>query len=120
MSLILFFCITFVILCYLALPVFRQPYWPCRESSPLSEIRKEKRKGIWAIADVDNEFEMGKLIESDYDALRSHLKNELLVVMNKEKKLLQNSRRIPDMDLRPELKNKLLIEVARICGLKRS
>ncbi len=120
MSLILFFCIALVALFYLALPIFKQPYWPCRETSPLSEIKKEKRNGIWAIADVDNEYEMGKLTESDYTALRSHLKNELLQVMNKEKKLLQDSGRTPEKDIRPELKSKLLIEVARICGLKRS
>ena len=120
MSLILFFCITIAAFIYLALPIFRQPYWPCKEISLLSEIKKEKRNGIWAIADVDSEYEMGKLTESDYTTLRSHLKNELLLVMNKEKKLLQNSGRIPDKDIRPELKNKLLIEVARICGLKHS
>jgi hypothetical protein len=120
MSLILFFCITLAALFYLVLPILRQPYWPCRETSPLSETRKEKRKGIWAIADVDSEYEMGKLTESDYTALRSNLKNELLLVMNKEKNLLQSSGRIPEKDIRPQLKNKLLIEVARICGLKRS
>jgi hypothetical protein len=120
MSLILFFCITLGVLFYLALPIFGQPYWPCRETSPLSEIRKEKRKGIWAVADVDNEYEMGKLTESDYTALRDHLKNELLLVMNEEKSLLQSGGRIPDRDIRPDLKNKLLIEVARICGLTHS
>ncbi len=120
MSLILFFCITLAALFYLALPILRQPYWPCRKTSPLSETRREKRKGIWAIADVDSEYEMGKLTESDYTALRSNLKNELLLVMNMEKNLLQSSGRIPEKDIRPELKNKLLIEVARICGLKRS
>jgi hypothetical protein len=40
--------------------------------------------------------------------------------MNKEKKLFQDSGRIPDRDIRPELKSKLLVEVARICGLQRS
>jgi len=120
MSLILFFCIAMATLFYLALPIFRQPYWPCRETGPLSELRREKRKGIWAIADVDSEYEMGKLTESDYITLRGHLKNELLVIMSKEKKLLQDSGRAPDKDIRPELKSKLLIEVARICGLKRS
>lgn len=120
MSLILFFCVMLVVLCYLALPIFRQPYWPCRATSPLSEIRKEKRKGIWAIADVDSEYEMGKLTDSDYTDLRGHLKDELLLVMDKEKNLLKNSGRIPDRDIRPQLKKKLLLEVARICGLKRS
>ena len=120
MSLVIFFCLTVTVLIYLALPIFREPYWPCRETGPLSEIKKEKRKGIWAIADVDSEYEMGKLTESDYTALRGNLKNELLLVMNKEKNLLQSSGRIPEKDIRPELKNKLLIEVARICGLKRS
>ena len=119
MSLIVFFCITIAILIYLAFAIFSQSYWPCRETSPLSEIRKEKRKGIWAIADVDNEYEMGKLTETDYAALRNNLKKELLMIMNKEKKLLQNAGRIPDNDIRPALKNKLLIEVSRICGLKR-
>lgn len=120
MNLILFFCVTLVALFYLALPILRQPYWPCREKSLLSEIRKEKKKGIWAIADIDSEHEMGKLTEEDYTALRGRLKNELLLVMNKEKKLLQDSGHIPGKDIRPELKSKLLIEVARICGLKRS
>jgi hypothetical protein len=120
MNLALFFCITLAALFYLAFPIFRQPYWPCRETSPLSEIRKEKRKGIWAIADIDSEYEMGKLTQGDYTALRTNLKNELLLVMNKEKSLLQSGGRVPDRDIRPQLKKKLLLEVARICGLKRS
>jgi hypothetical protein len=120
MSLVLFFTLALAVLFYLALPIFGEPYWPCRENSPLSEIKKEKRNGIWAIADVDSEYEMGKLTESDYTELRNHLKNELLLVMNKEKELMQSGGRIPEKDIRPELKNELLVEVARICGLKHS
>jgi len=120
MNFVLFFCITLAALIYSAFPLFRQAYWPCREKSLLSEIRQEKRKGIWAIADVDSEYEMGKLTEKDHTALRAHLKNELLLTMNKEKELLQSGGRIPERDIRPDLKSKLLLEVARICGLKRS
>jgi hypothetical protein len=120
MSLILFFCITSAALIYLALPILKHQYWPCSETSPLSEIRKEKRNGIWAIADVDSEYEMGKLTENDYTALRGDLKNELLLIMNKERSLLESPGRIPDKDIGSELKKKLLLEVSRICGLKRS
>ena len=120
MILFLFFCITLAAVFYLAFPILGQPYWPCRETSPLAQIRKEKRKGIWAIADVDSEYEMGKLTENDYAALRSQLKKELLQVMNREKSLLKGAGQTPDMDMNPALKNKLLLEVSRLCGLKRS
>lgn len=120
MILLLFFCITLAAFFYLAIPVFKQPYWPCRETSPLAEIRKEKRKGIWAIADVDSEYEMGKLTEKDHAALRTQLKKELLQIMNRERALLESSGSTPEMDIEPGLKNKLLLEVSRICGLKHS
>jgi hypothetical protein len=120
MTLIIFFCITLAAIFYLAFPIFREPYWPCRETATLSEIRKEKRKGIWAIADVDSEYEMGKLTDSDYATLRAQLKKELLLIMNRERSLLESPGRTPDRDITPAVKNKLLLEVSRICGLKRS
>jgi hypothetical protein len=120
MSLVVFFCIMLAALIYLALPILRQPYWPCRAETPLADIRKEKRRGIWAIADVDSEFEMGRLTENDHATLRTQLKNELLQTMNREKSLLESPGRIPGKDIDLDLKNKLMLEVSRICGLKRS
>jgi hypothetical protein len=119
MAMTLFFCLALAALLYLAVPLFWEPYWPWISKSPLEEVRKEKTMGIWAIADVDGEYEMEKLTEHDYSALRSHLKTELLEVMERERGLKKYAGSVLAHDIRPGLKRNLLYEVTRICGLKR-
>lgn len=120
MSVVVFFLLALACLLYMGSPLVMQKYWPALKSSPLSELQRARKEGIWAISDVDNEYEMGKLTEADHAYLRQRLKAELLVVMEQEKKLTEDiSMPAEDSDISPPLKKNLLAEVLRVCGIQR-
>lgn len=120
MIIALVFCVTLITVLFILLPLGKQPFWPQPAKTLLSEISRQKKMGIWAIADVDEEFEMGKLSPVDHGLLREYLKADLLSTMKQEKDLTSGGSRPEGKDIRLDLKLKLLSEVIRICGLKRS
>ncbi len=119
---ILLLLVTAGILIYTGMPLLREPYWPFVNLSKLREITEEKRTGIWAITDIENEFQMGKLSEEDYNMLMKQFRSEILPVLKKEQDLLGKS---PGMsgengDLNEEIRQRVLLEVLRICGKRLS
>lgn len=119
MSVVVFFVLAIITFIYLAVPLMQERFWPFIDSSPVAELQREKREGLWAISDVDAELEMGKITPEDHGALRGVLKSELLEVMSREKALLGEVDAQGIEGMPASLKGKLLYEVLRICGLKK-
>ena len=117
---IVFFILALASLIYVGAPLLHERIWPQLESRPVSEIQREKREGIWAISDVDNEYEIGKLTEEDHEKLRAGLKEELAEIMQRERSMLKAGDVPRDRDIPRPLKKRLVFEVMRICGIQGS
>lgn len=87
MILFLLVLITIAVFLYVAVPLVRESYWQFVNLRRLKEIYEEKKTGLWAITDIDNEYEMGKLSEEDYRLLREQFKSEILPVLKREREL---------------------------------
>ncbi|MEJ2183463.1 MAG: hypothetical protein P8Y66_08060 [Nitrospirota bacterium] len=105
---------------YVLLPLFQEKAWPFAEGHEAGELRRTRRQALWAIADVDDEYQMGKLSEQDHAALRAALKKEALPVLKRERHLMGEARRLDGKGLERGLKEDLLREVVRICGTRDS
>ncbi len=117
---IFFFVLAIATLAYAGLPLLRERTWPELDSHPVTDIQREKREGLWAIADIDSEHEMGKLTKEDHAALRVRMKEELAVTIQKERSMAGHAYASGERDIPLPLKKKLLFEVLRICGIQRS
>lgn len=118
MILLLLVLITIAVFLYVAVPIVREPYWQFVNLRRLKEIYEEKKTGLWAITDIDNEYEMGKLSEEDYRLLREQFKSEILPVLKRERELT-GMERIDgkDSDRHVEkIREEVLSEVIRIWG----
>lgn len=120
MMVIVFFLLVVAVFAYIAVPMFGSVYWPTLGESRLSGILREKKKGIWAISDVDNELRTGKLTEADHAEIRTYFKDQLMEVMRQEKDLVQDVQIKPERPVRPALMKKLLSEAIRVCGIRQS
>lgn len=120
MVVLLFFALALAAGFFILSPLFLEPLWPSPPSSPLSELRRHKRMQLWAIADIDDEYDMGKLNKSDHAALREYYKTELIAVIRQEKEMLGEYGAPRVTDIPRPLKERLLFEVTRICGRQRS
>ena len=98
------------------MPFASDRFWPYITKQKYSVLASAKKEGIWAISDVDNEYEMGKLSEEDYNSLRKHLKAEVLPVLKKEKELLESIRYEDGAEISLQLKHDLYKEGIRHCG----
>jgi len=117
---IVFFILILASLIYVGAPLLRERLWPQLEERPVSQIQRKKREGIWAISDVDNEYEIGKLTEEDHQTLRASLKEDLVDVMQQERNILEAGSIPKDRDIPRPLKQRLISEVVRICGIQQS
>ncbi len=117
---IFFFVLAIATLVYAGAPLLRERTWPQLDSRPVTDIQREKREGLWAIADIDSEHEMGKLTTEDHAVLRVRMKKELAVIIQKERSMAGHAYASGESDIPPELKKKLLFEVMRICGIQTS
>ena len=117
---IVFFVLAIATLAYAGAPLLKERSWPQLESHPVTDIQREKREGLWAIADVDSEYEMGKLTTEDHAALRVRMKAELATIMQRERSMSGQTYSSGESDIPPVLKKKLLFEVMRICGIQTS
>jgi|Deesub1362A_J573_1020465.scaffolds.fasta_scaffold32171_2 hypothetical protein len=118
MIVLLLVLITIAILLYVAVPLVREPYWQFVNLRRLKEIYEEKKTGLWAITDIDNEYEMGKLSEEDYKLLREQFKSEILPVLKRERELT-GMERIDGKDgdrYAEKIREEALSEVIRIWG----
>ena len=80
-----FFFLILFSLVYVLGPLLKESYWPFLRKGVFTEIHGDKKEGIWAISDIDFEYEMGKLTTEDYTSTRQHLKETVLPVMEKER-----------------------------------
>lgn len=119
MTILLFLILAVGTVIYMATPLFWERFWPFLDGSAAGEIRRAKREGLWAISDIDSEYEMGKITEGDYASLRGRLKSDLMEAMKREREVLGGAGAEESEELPHNLKRKLLFEVLRICGLKR-
>ncbi len=117
---IVFFVLAIATLVYAGSPLLKERTWPQLESRPVTDIQREKREGLWAIADVDSEHEMGKLTAEDHIKLRARMKEELAVIIQRERSMAGRAYASGESDIPPGLKKKLLFEVMRICGIQTS
>ncbi len=117
---IVFFVLAIVTLVYAGLPLMRDRTWPQLDSHPVTDIQREKREGLWAIADIDSEHEMGKLTTEDHAGLRKRMKEELAVIIQRERSMVGYAYASGEQDMPLPLKKKLLLEVLRICGIQGS
>jgi len=118
MILLLLVVITIVVFLYVAVPLLREPYWQFVNLGRLMEIYEEKKIGLWAITDIDNEYEMGKLSEEDYKLLREQFKSEILSVLKRERELTgkQHIDRKDSNGHVEKIREEALSEVIRIWG----
>ena len=117
---IVFFTLALASVIYIGVPLLSERLWPQLESRPASQMQREKREGIWAISDVDNEYEIGKITEEDHLKLRASLKEELAEIMQRERNMMKAGDLTKDRDIPRPLKKRLLFEVMRICGIQGS
>ncbi len=119
---IILLLVTAGILIYTGMPLLREQYWQFVNLSKLREITEEKRTGIWAITDIENEFQMGKLSEEDYNMLMEQFRNEILPVLKREQELLGKSPGTSgeNGNLSEGIRQRVLLEVLRICGKRLS
>ncbi|HHN65596.1 MAG TPA: hypothetical protein ENK09_09565 [Nitrospirae bacterium] len=114
--------ITVVTVLYVTLPLLREPYWQYVNLNRLRDIYEEKKTGLWALTDIDNEYEMGKLSEDDYRALKEQFKTEVIPVLMEERRIVGEA--IVGLDnkgsLNEKAKEAALSEVIRICGKRLS
>ena len=119
---VLLFLITATIVLYMALPLAKDKYWPFVNIKRLKEISEEKTVGMWAITDIENEYQMGKLSEEDYRLLREQFKSEIIPLLKREQELIGKGvfKERLNGDLDEETRQKVLLEVLRICGKRLS
>lgn len=114
--------ITVVTVLYVTLPLLREPYWQYVNLNRLRDIYEEKKTGLWALTDIDNEYEMGKLSEDDYRTLKEQFKTEVIPVLMEERRIVGEA--IVGSDnkgsLNEKAKEAALSEVIRICGKRLS
>ncbi len=115
---IVFFMLAIATLVYAGSPLLGERIWPQLDSRPVTDMQREKREGIWAISDIDAEYEMGKLTTEDHAALRARMKDELAVIMQRERSMAGHVHASGERDIPLPLKKKLLFEVLRICGIQ--
>lgn len=116
MILVMYIILVAAVSMYIILPFAKDRFWPYIESKKYTAIASAKKEGIWAISDVDNEYELGKLTDKDYETLRKHLKAEVFPVLKKEKELLESIRYTDGDEISLELKHDLYKEVIKHCG----
>ncbi len=116
---ILFNIIILLLLVYVLMPLFKEPYWPLLKRGLLSELHSAKKEGLMAISELHTEYEMGKLTKDDYVFLRNRLKSEIAPVLKKETEIAGNE--VAALSEQPvnNLAENLLREVIRICGINR-
>jgi hypothetical protein len=114
---IIFFLFVLIALIYILSPLVGETHWPFLSKGKLTEIRSARKEGIWAISDVDSEYEMGKLTKDDHALLRNYLKGEVVPVIRAEKDLLGPLLK-PVKGISEGLREDLMREVVRICGKK--
>ncbi len=115
-TLLLWTLLTAVTLIFVFLPLLKEAYWPFVKGGPLTGLYEEKKTGLWAITDLDTEYEMGKLTPEEYRALREEFKQEVLGVLKEEKKILMASGVSTPKTIHVPVRNRILSEVLRICG----
>ena len=98
------------------LPLWADPFWPLPGRDRDIEVRRRKHMGIRAIADIDDEHEMGKLGDDDHARLRSQFTADLMATLQREKRLAAESGSPQWADLDPKIKRQLLQEVVLLCG----
>lgn len=114
---VFFSILVLITLLYVFSPLFGETYWPFLSKGNLTELHHARKEGIWAISDVDSEYEMGKLTKDDYTFLREYLKGEVAPVLKEEKDIL-NSALMPEKEISEDLKKDIIREVVRIWGKK--
>ncbi|GMR03177.1 MAG: hypothetical protein BMS9Abin21_004 [Thermodesulfovibrionia bacterium] len=116
---ILFNIIMLLLLVYVLMPLFKEPYWPFLKRGLLSELHSAKKEGLMAISDLDAEYEMGKLTKDDYVSLRNSLKSEIAPVLKKETEIAEHEvAALSEQPVNSRTEN-LFREVIRICGINR-
>ncbi|NOZ68233.1 MAG: hypothetical protein GXP46_03085 [Deferribacteres bacterium] len=120
MMLVIFFVLMLAFLAYIFLPLAQDSYWPFVRRGALAGIQGDKKEGLWAISDVDFEYEMGKLTREDYISTRESLKREALHVLERERDLSEKIALKPKREISEALKKDITREVLRICGKKLS
>lgn len=113
---IIFFILILAFLLYILSPLINESYWPFISRGAIAEIQEEKKEGIWAISDIDFEYEMGKLTKEDYDSTREFLKRRALPVLKRERDFSKNIILKPGKEISKNLKKNIIKEVLRICG----
>lgn len=117
MILIIFSILVLIALIYILSPLLGETHWPFLSKGKVTEIHNARKEGIWAISDVDTEYEMGKLTKDDYAVLRDYLKSEVVPVITAEQDLLSPLLK-PVKGISEGLREDLMREVVRICGKK--
>ncbi len=120
MMLIIFFILMLVFIAYILVPLAQDSYWPFVKRGSLAGIQGDKKEGLWAISDVDFEYEMGKLTREDYISTRESLKREALHVLQRERAFSEKIVLKPEKEISEGLKKDITGEVLRICGKKLS
>ena len=117
---ILFFLLILFSLLYVLSPLLKESYWPFLRKGAFTEIHGDKKEGIWAISDIDFEYEMGKLTREDYASTREFLKRQALPVLEKERDFSKKIIVKPRKEISKSLKKDIIKEVLRICGKRLS
>lgn len=112
----IYFIAVTVVLVYVLYPLLAEAYWPFMRQTALSELHLAKKEGIWAISDVDSEYEMGKITEEDHNFLRRQLKSEVMPVIKQEKGLYEQISLNHKRETSVKLRKRLVSEVLRLCG----
>jgi hypothetical protein len=116
---VLFSVFVLISLIYVLSPLIGEMYWPFLSKGNFAELHHARKEGIWAISDVDSEYEMGKLTKDDHAFLREYLKGEVAPVLKEEKDILNRALK-PEKEISDDLKEDIIREVVKIWGKKHS
>ncbi|MEE9524271.1 MAG: hypothetical protein V3V59_05905 [Thermodesulfovibrionales bacterium] len=116
MTVVLFSVFVVMSLFYIFSPMFSDVYWPYLKKGMLDDLQSSRTEGIWAISDVDSEYEMGKLTKDEHAFLRKNLKEEVVPIIKQERDILKGDTLAPKREISRELKENIIKEVIRICG----
>ncbi len=120
MMVIPFFLLVLITLLYVFRPLLGESYWPFFGKGEFAELHEDKREGIWAISDLDFEYEAGKLTRDDYLSTREYLKGDVIPVLERERALSGKTASRPERAISEGLKKDIILEVSRICGKRLS
>jgi len=110
--------ITLATLLYVCLPITKESYWHYINIKRLKELSEIKTTALAAIADIEKEYQMGKITKQEYLMLKEQFKKEVIPVLLQEKNLFSDTFVLnkKNIEVDETIRKNIIMEVLRSCG----